>query len=219
MRHILILVLLFTAALSWEGNDGGVPGWNDSRYASWGSGTASRNVDSEGYGAVDANDTARLLRLVRPRPDMWVAALGLDSLDSAPSGGAVEPPQMESLRAPSLVEEAVGENPYLEEATFTAYLSIYCCLNDDTGAYCGDMASGLRVFDGAAACDPALTATATTLKVGNRIVQCLDTGNAVYGKHVDVWFYDCGDQQDPKEGTGWWWLRQVGTYAEVEVEE
>lgn len=101
----------------------------------------------------------------------------------------------------------------------TWLITIYCCLNDPGGAYCGATASGVRVFDGAAACDPALTQAATFVKVARRVFQCVDTGSAVHGRHLDVWFYDCGILPNPAEGTGWAWLQRVGDRAIVEVME
>lgn len=115
--------------------------------------------------------------------------------------------------------EVLDANPYLEEATWL--ITIYCCIGDSTGAYCpveeGDRAtkSGTSAQPGTVACDPARLGQ--FLRIGNEEYQCLDTGDAVRGNHVDVWFYDCGDQQDPAPGTGWAWLAEVGTQAVVEV--
>ncbi len=45
---------------------------------------------------------------------------------------------------------------------------------------------------------------------------CKDTGYLGW-VHVDVFFDDEGPIDGSVEGTGWWWQKQVGTYALVEL--
>lgn len=107
---------------------------------------------------------------------------------------------------------------------FTAYLTIYCCLNDPGGAYCGLTASGVQVREGMAACSnhwPFGTVFIIAPGSANeRRVVCQDRGSGVLTRtHLDVHFHACGDRQDPAPGTGWAWLQQTGTEALVEVLE
>ena len=111
-----------------------------------------------------------------------------------------------------------------ESQTFTAYLSIYCCRNDPGGAYCGATASGHLVAPGMVACAEMYPfGTLFQLHGGSvppTTFVCFDRGSAVVSPYqLDVWFYDCGNQQDPAPGTGWYWLQRTGTRAVVEVLE
>lgn len=67
------------------------------------------------------------------------------------------------------------------------HITRYYCVGDTTGAYCGNTASGARVFAGAAACDPARLGQ--TVSVGAQAYICADTGGGVRGDHIDIWCY------------------------------
>ena len=102
-------------------------------------------------------------------------------------------------------------------------ITIYCCLNDPGGAYCGRTASGVQVRPGVVACSLHWPFGTRFRIVGDTLhpeglVECWDRGSGVtLRNHLDVHFEDCGIQEDPDEGTGWWWLQRVGDRAIVEV--
>lgn len=135
-------------------------------------------------------------------------------------------PPLEQVQPTQVLELWEGE-------TFTGYLTVFCCKGDSTGAYCPvaeggqATASGLSVSEvdpetGArmAACSQDW-AFGTLFLVGGRfLLVCRDRGSAVVAiTHLDAYFYNCGHQQAPKEGTGWEWLQKVGTTVSVEVIE
>jgi len=119
-------------------------------------------------------------------------------------------------------DELLVERDGAKPETFTAYLTIYCCKGDPGGAYCGNTAAQVPVAEGMVACSRHFS-FGTRFKIrGDTLhgegVVCRDRGSAVTARnHLDVFFEDCGDQQDPAPGTGWWWLQRTGTQAVVEV--
>ena len=124
------------------------------------------------------------------------------------------------------IDGAIGERPRLErQADDDWLLTIYCRLNDDTGSYTGFTASGIQVAEvdpetgfRMVACSGHWDFGATFLVAGHWPMVCRDRGSAVINRnHLDAYFYDCGDQEDPAPGTGWAWLQQVGDRAIVEV--
>lgn len=102
------------------------------------------------------------------------------------------------------------------------YISIFCCRNDPGGAYCGATASGLQVAEGMVACSR-YWSFGTRFRIrGDGLYPagrtCTDRGGAVTSPfHLDVFFRDCGIQEDPAPGTGWHWLQRTGTRVMVEV--
>ena len=69
----------------------------------------------------------------------------------------------------------------------------YCCIGRG-GSYCGRTASGAPVGPGTVAADTRLLPFGSRLYVpeyGMAVVR--DTGGAVKGRVLDVWFYDCAD--------------------------
>lgn len=81
----------------------------------------------------------------------------------------------------------------------------------DGGGFCGYMANGQRVHEGAASCAAAYMGQ-RFLIVGdplNRVYTCEDTGGAVTASHRDIWFAD-------SDAGGDWW-RAVGQSAEILV--
>ncbi|MDA0256972.1 MAG: hypothetical protein O3C25_04425, partial [Chloroflexi bacterium] len=81
----------------------------------------------------------------------------------------------------------------------------------DGGGFCGVMASGSVVYDGAAAC--AREFLGQRFRIAGdptgRVYTCADTGSAVARENRDVWFAD--------SDAGWEWWQAVGHHAEVEV--
>ena len=72
--------------------------------------------------------------------------------------------------------------------------------------HCGDPAGPLPLDEGQAACDPRYMGRRFRLNGGTFI--CNDTGSAVYGTHVDLFFWD--------PTTGWGYLAVHGTTGELE---
>lgn len=220
-----LAILLLAAGIG--GNDdsitSGLCGWGLDR-----TGRLHQRADSRlpDLGVVDATPDW-LVRGLLPGGGIWVAgervvvelADALQQYDDSDgnenlgwSRSAHDP-----YSAPS--EEAVGE--LSEEAQqFTARLTIYCCKGDPGGVYCGLTASGVQVAPGMAACSLYWPFGTRFRLPSGTIVVCEDRGSAVTSRnHLDVFFWDCGGQQNPEEGTGWAWLQKVGTQVEVEVIE
>jgi hypothetical protein len=79
----------------------------------------------------------------------------------------------------------------------------------DGGGFCGLLASGQPVYEGAAACAPENFGQRFRI-VGDPldlVYTCDDTGSAVAGGHRDIWFHNSDDGFD--------WVSQVGHRAEV----
>ena len=185
-------------------------------------------MESPGLDDLDA-DVTRLLRMSVPRPDsggdIRVAGTGLVDYGED---------QEVSEEIPRAVparfrEEAIGvrepeREPRRVGEAFIAYLSIYCCKGDPGGRYCERTASGASVAPGMAACSLHWS-FGTVFEISldspyRKVVVCEDRGSGVTAwNHLDVFFYDCGDQQDPAPGTGWAWLQALGTRVEVRIVE
>jgi hypothetical protein len=107
---------------------------------------------------------------------------------------------------------AVWQAPSLVAGTRipAATVTFYACIGN---GFCGNMASGLAPFDGAAACSVDLP-FGTRFVIANdpagRVFVCLDRG-ALAPTWVDVWFYDAAD--------GWAWQSIVGTRSEIIIVE
>lgn len=87
-----------------------------------------------------------------------------------------------------------------------AAITIFACEGDD---YCGLMANGQAVHQGAAACGYALALGARFVVAGDptgRVYQCEDRG---YGPYwwVDIWL--------PTAAEGYAWLAQVGSQGRI----
>jgi len=98
--------------------------------------------------------------------------------------------------------------------TVGSSITFYAC-----PPFCGAMANGETVYEGAAACGSFLErgqAFAIEDDPTGREYVCKDTGYLGFA-HVDVFFEDAGPIDGNVEGTGWWWQKQVGTYAVVEL--
>ena len=102
----------------------------------------------------------------------------------------------------------------------TATLSYYYCQQGsiaagigDGGGFCGVMASGQTVFEGAAACSRANMGQRFRI-LGDpnaRTYTCADTGSAVLGEHRDIFFHNSDD--------GYRWWLQVDHTATIEIVE
>lgn len=100
------------------------------------------------------------------------------------------------------------------QATITFY---YCSSGTrngsvgDGGGFCGYMANGQRVHEGAASCAAAYMGQRFLIAGDplSRVYTCEDTGGAVTTSHRDIWFAD--------SDTGGDWWRAVGLTAEILV--
>lgn len=80
-------------------------------------------------------------------------------------------------------------------------ITAYCCVGIG-GGFCGQTASGAQVGPGTIAADPRLLPFGTRLFIpgyGDGIVQ--DTGGAIRGQRLDVFYPDCSD--------AWQWGRRL----------
>lgn len=91
-----------------------------------------------------------------------------------------------------------------------ASVTFYACVGD---GFCGNMANGQQVFDGAAACSSDLpfgTRFVIASDPSSRVFTCLDRG-ALSPTWVDIWFYDVTQ--------GYAWQSIVGTRSDIIIVE
>ena len=85
-------------------------------------------------------------------------------------------------------------------------VTFYACVGN---GFCGNMASGMPPFPGAAACSYNLsfgTRFVIASDPSQQVFVCLDRG-ALPATSVDIWFYDAAD--------GWAWQATVGTSSDI----
>ena len=112
----------------------------------------------------------------------------------------------------------VATAPPTSSTQLVASITYYYCSQGsipasigDGGGWCGAMANGQVVYEGAAACSPQNMGQQFRI-VGDpnaRTYTCADTGSAVTGEHRDIFFHNSDDGYE-------WWL-QVGTSATIEI--
>jgi len=136
--------------------------------------------------------------------------------------------QQGQLRVNSVVSVSRGPDdpnrPTVTGPTFTpgvpfqTSITYYYCVPGtnpasvgDGGGYCGGMANGETVHDGAAACAPAALGQRFTIEGDPtaRTYTCTDTGGSVLQDHRDIWF------MSSDEGYAWW--VQVGGTANITI--
>ncbi len=103
---------------------------------------------------------------------------------------------------------AVSRDSVVTQGKVTATLTFYDCLGQ---GFCGTMANGRKVHEGAAACSNNLAMGTMFTIVGdptNRIYVCEDRG-MLNNTHVDIFW------NDPKDG--YWWQSQVGMRGTLEI--
>ena len=180
---------------------GGVPFVQQSRYLSAQVGTASpgplfvasaRQASVADY-ILDVGEQVALPYLsgtatTKETIEEWTAAVAATNVTSVQSLS----PTLLSWQAPALAPGTV-----IPGTTVT----FYSCI---ASGFCGLMANGQQVFDGAAACSYSMP-FGTRFFINNdpasRVYTCLDRG-ALLAPWVDIWFYDPAD--------GWAWQSQVG---------
>lgn len=87
-----------------------------------------------------------------------------------------------------------------------ARITFYSCVG---GGFCGNMSSGHRVHEGAAACSydlPLGTRFTIASDPSGRVYQCLDRG-MLSPTWIDVWFHDAA--------SGWAWQSLVGNWSDI----
>jgi hypothetical protein len=87
-------------------------------------------------------------------------------------------------------------------------VTFYACVGN---GFCGNMASGVQPFPGAAACSsnmPMGTRFVIGADPNQTVFTCMDRG-ALSATWVDIWFYDASD--------GWAWQSNVGTSSEITI--
>ncbi len=87
-------------------------------------------------------------------------------------------------------------------------VTFYACVGN---GFCGNMASGVPVFPGAAACSSNMamgTRFVIAADPNQTVFTCMDRG-ALSPTWVDIWFYDASD--------GWSWQSNVGTSSEITI--
>lgn len=98
--------------------------------------------------------------------------------------------------------------PIAGGTTLPSTVTFYACVGN---GFCGNMASGIKPFPGAAACSgnmPMGTRFTISDDPNHQVYTCLDRG-ALSATWVDVWFYDVAD--------GWAWQSNVGTSSEIVI--
>ncbi len=114
--------------------------------------------------------------------------------------------------------EEPGGAPSVVGVPFETSITYYYCVPGsnpasigDGGGYCGGMANGQVVHDGAAACAADKLGQRFTIEGDptGRVYTCEDTGGAVLNDHRDIWF------MHSDEGYAWW--VQVGSRARITV--
>ena len=85
-------------------------------------------------------------------------------------------------------------------ATLDVWITFYTC-----PPYCANPSGPLDLGEGQAACDPSWMGQRFILN--GREYICNDTGNAVWGAHVDLFFWN--------EADGWAYLARYGTQGRI----
>ena len=114
--------------------------------------------------------------------------------------------------------EEQGDPASVVGVPFETSITYYYCVPGsnpasigDGGGYCGGMANGQTVHDGAAACSADKLGQQFTIEGDptGRTYTCEDTGGAVLNDHRDIWF------THSDEGYAWW--VQIGSRANITV--
>jgi hypothetical protein len=140
-------------------------------------------------------------------PDMVVMIRrGSSAVTSVGTTPVADPPPEAAAPEPAPVDQR------------TASITYYYCTQGsipagigDGGGWCGGMANGETVYEGAASC--ASQYLGQQFKIlgdpNERIYTCADTGGGVTGEHRDIFFNNSDDGYQ-------WWL-QVGSTATIEI--
>lgn len=121
-----------------------------------------------------------------------------DAPEPAPPAPSPTPAPRPERAAPE-VAPTVHAQPASGEAV-DAKITFYTC-----PPYCANPSGPLPLAEGQAACDPSWMGQRFILN--DREYVCNDTGNAVWGAHVDLFFWD--------EADGWAYLAEHGTQGRI----
>lgn len=133
-----------------------------------------------------------------------------------PSGGGFTP-AAPAPAPPGTVPGPAGNETIDGAALSTVRLTYYYCSPGsvavaigDGGGFCGHMANGAIVHEGAASCAASLLGERFRIlgDPGGRTYICSDTGGGVDVGHRDIWF--------PDSDSGYAWWRAVGPTAVIE---
>jgi 3D (Asp-Asp-Asp) domain-containing protein len=119
-----------------------------------------------------------------------------------------EPAVQSAASAPEPTPAPAAPTPVVDRASGGSaqevLITFYYCQrtverSDDGGGYCGNTASGIPVHTGSAACPISWMGRSFTIQgePTGQVYTCEDTGGAVNGNHVDIWFRTNGE--------GWSW--------------
>ena len=133
--------------------------------------------------------------------ELWTSTAEQAEREAASLQAAPAPPAFEPAWRPP----ATDGGTVIPGATIT----FYSCIGS---GFCGLMANGQQVFNGAAACSynmPFGTRFIVNRDPTGRVFTCLDRG-LLGPSWVDIWFYDPAD--------GWAWQRLIGgTYSDITI--
>ena len=118
------------------------------------------------------------------------------------------PPPAVEVKAPSVA--APAREQVVTKGKLTSTLTFYDCLSQK---FCGAMANGQKVYEGAAACSYNLAMGTMFTITGDptgRVYVCKDRG-LLPNTHVDIFWNDPAD--------GWRWQRAVGSRGTIEIVE
>ena len=118
------------------------------------------------------------------------------------------PPPAAEVKAPS--SAAPARDQVVTKGKLTSTLTFYDCM---VQKFCGAMANGQKVYEGAAACSYNLAMGTMFTITGDptgRVYVCKDRG-LLPNTHVDIFWNDPAD--------GWRWQRAVGSRGTIEIVE
>jgi hypothetical protein len=179
---------------------------------------AGGTVDSLGQAAASAATSAPDVRIhALSAEPLTPAAPASPAAEPAPVPGAAATPEPAAQALPAVEVEAVAAAPEPSPEPAAAgrkisgvNITFYDCASQ---GFCGNMANGRRVYEGAAACSYDLPLGTRFYIEGDptkRIYRCEDRGLLV-NTWVDIFWYHQLD--------GWRWQEAVGRYGTIVIVE
>ena len=142
----------------------------------------------------------------KPAPQPTVKAAAQPTAQPTPQPAAQPTPQPAAQPPPAAAIEPPLPAPEGGRVIRGARITFYNCVG---GGFCGNMSSGYRVHEGAAACSydlPLGTRFTIASDPSGLVYQCLDRG-LLSPTWVDVWFHDAA--------SGWRWQSLVGSWSDI----
>ena len=158
---------------------------------------------------------------LQPDSIVWLRAGAGPDPDPEPEPTATSEPEPTATAEPEPTATPEPEPTTTPEGTTVEARITYFYCNQGTisagigdgGGFCGLMANGEMVHQGAAACSRDNAAQGQRFRIigdpNDLIYTCKDTGNAVHGEQRDIWFENSDDAIT--------WIGQVGDTALVEI--